>query len=161
MAAIQAVHDKLRKDFKGRIKKNGGPKLSQKYLADQKTILDYIKKRQEKVGYMKSGWLDTIQKIGPPKINGVPKNFGLKDMPQWITRHAKRNGSVGINKVSRDKGDILITVRNDIGNIFGVAYLAGTQRWVMSVRQGKLQRRMAHFQRAAIAKFNKGQQNSI
>ena len=102
---------------------------------------------------MKSGWYDAIKKIGPAQINGMQKNFGVKDLPQFITRHANGFGQVGINMTSGTGGRSAIVIKNNIGNIFGVAYQANTYLKVISARTGKMKRRMQYFQRAAIEKF--------
>jgi len=151
-AQIKKTHDYERSMYRGRIRKNGGGKNIPS-LANPAQLQDYIKKRQERVGWMKSGWYDAIKKIGPARINGMPKNFGLKDLPQFITRHSNGLGDVGINIVYGTGGLSSIVIKNNIGNIFGVAYQANTYLKVVSTRSGKMKRRMEYFQRAAIAKF--------
>lgn len=159
--SLEARHNRIRGLYRGRINKNGGSKVmgtSEAYaFAPAKVIKDYIKKRQQRVGWMKAGWVTAINKIGKPKINGIEKSFGLRKLPSWITRHSAGHGSVGFNKYQTNSNNILITVRNDLGNIFGVGYLAGTKRWVMGARAGKLQRRLNHFMHLAIKKANNGQ----
>jgi hypothetical protein len=158
---LEARHNRIRKLYRGRIRKNGGKAImgtSEGYaFAPAKVIKDYIKKRQLRVGWMKAGWVTAINKIGKPKINGMEKGFGLRKLPSWITRHNANHGSVGLNKYQTNSNNILLTVRNDLGNIFGVGYLAGTRQYVMGVRAGKLQRRLNHFMRIAIEKANKAQ----
>jgi len=105
---------------------------------------------------MKAGWIAAINKIGTPKINGVEKKFGLRKMPVWVSRHNAGHGAVGLNVVNAAANDVYLTVRNDLGNIFGVGYLAGTRRFVIGVRSGKMSARMRHFMRIAIEKANKG-----
>jgi hypothetical protein len=151
-AQIKKIHDAQRAMYKGRIRKNGGGK-GIPALANPAQLKDYIKKRQERVGWMKSGWYDAIRKIGPATINGMPKNFGLKDLPQFITRHVNGYGQVGIQMTTGTGGRSAIVIKNNIGNIFGVAYQANTYLKVVSARSGKMKKRMQHFQRAAIEKF--------
>jgi len=151
-AQIKKVHDAQRALYRGRIRKNGGGKAIPA-LANPAQLKDYIKKRQERVGWMKSGWYDAIKKIGPATINGMPKNFGLKDLPQFITRHVNGFGQVNIQMTSVTGGRSAIVIKNNIGNIFGVAYQANTYLKVISARSGKMKRRMQYFQRAAIEKF--------
>ena len=151
-AQIKKIHDTKRAMYKGRIRKNGGGK-GIPALANPAQLKDYIKKRQERVGWMKSGWYDAIKKIGPATINGMPKNFGLKDLPQFITRHVNGFGQVNIQMTSGTGGRSAIVIKNSIGNIFGVAYQANTYLKVISARSGKMKRRMQYFQRAAIEKF--------
>jgi hypothetical protein len=159
--SLEARHNRIRKLYKGRIGKNTkGKQLmgqSEPYaFASASVIKNYIKKRQQRVGWMKAGWGSAIHKIGAPKINGIDKRFGLRKLPAWITRHPARHGFVSLNKYQTFSNNVLMTVRNDLGDIFGVSYLAGTRRYVMGVRAGKLQRRGNHFMRAAIAKANAG-----
>lgn len=151
-AQIRKEHEAQRKLYRGRIRKNGGGK-GIPALANPAQLKAYIKERQLKVGWMKSGWYDAIKKIGPATINGMPKNFGLKDLPQFITRHVNGFGQVGIQMTTGTGGRSAIVIKNNIGNIFGVAYQANTYLKVISSRSGKMKRRMQHFQRAAIEKF--------
>jgi hypothetical protein len=161
---LKARHDAARKLYRGRIRKNGGRDNQGKLkgqpftFAPFKIIKDYIKDRQQRVGWMKAGWVYAINKIGKPKINGMEQTRGLRKLPTWITRHNATHGKVGIN-ISKAAGDnnVMIQIRNDLGNIFGVGYLAGTRMHTIAVRQGKLQRRLNHFMRIAIEKANKGQ----
>ena len=151
-AQIKKIHDTQRKLYRGRIRKNGGGK-DIPALANKAQLKDYIKKRQERVGWMKSGWYYVIKRIGTATINGMPKNFGVKDLPQYITHHSNTLGQVGINMTTGTGGKSFITITNKIGNIFGVAYQANTYLKVISTRSGKMKRRMEYFQKAAIEKF--------
>jgi len=162
-SALKARHDRIRKMYKGRIRKNGGRdpitgqvKGEQPHFASIQIIERYIKTRQLRVGFMKAGWISAINKIGTPKINGVEKKFGLRKMPTWVSRHPAGHGSVGLNIFNGAANDVHLTVRNDLGNIFGVGYLAGTRRFVIGVRAGKMSARMRHFMRIAIEKANTG-----
>jgi hypothetical protein len=161
---LKVRHERIRANYRGRIRRNGGRspnggvKGEAPAYADQKLIAAYIKKRQEKVGFMKAGWVDTINKIGRPIINGIPKTFGLRKLPTWITRHKTGSGAVGLTIYQgAGSNNVEMVVRNDLGNIFGVAYLAGTETYVLSVRAGKMTKRLNYFMRAAIAKANKNQ----
>lgn len=160
--SLEARHNRIRSLYKGRIGKNTKGKaimgVSEPYaFAPAKVIKDYIKKRQQRVGWMKAGWVAVINKIGKPKINGVEKSFGLRKLPTWVTRHNAQHGAVSLNKYQTNSNNVLMTVRNDLGDIFGVGYLAGTKRYVMGARAGKLQRRLNHFMRLAIKKTNAAQ----
>ena len=160
---LKARHDQARKLYRGRIRKNGGKDVQGKLkgqpftFAPYKIIKDYIKQRQQRVGWMKAGWVYAINKIGKPVINGMETSRGLRKLPTWITRHNATHGKVGINISSGADNNVQISIRNDLGNIFGVGYLAGTKMYVIAARQGKLQRRLNHFMRIAIEKANKGQ----
>jgi hypothetical protein len=151
-AQIKQEHDSKRQQYRGRIRKNGGGR-GIPALANPKQLQAYIKLRQQRVGYMKAGWLDAIRKIGPATINGMPKNFGVKDLPSFITRHPNGYGQVGIQITSGTGGRSAIIIKNNIGNVFRVADMANTYFKVIQARTGKMARRMKHFQRAAIEKF--------
>jgi hypothetical protein len=161
--ALQARHDQARKLYRGRIRKNGGKDVEGKLkgqpftFAPFKIIKDYIKQRQQRVGWMKAGWVYAINKIGKPVINGMETTRGLRKLPAWITRHNATHGKVGMNISSGADNNVMISIRNDLGNIFGVGYLAGTKMYVIAARQGKLQRKLNHLMRIAIEKANKGQ----
>lgn len=152
LSQIKLIHDNERKLYRGRIRKNGGPN-GLPVLANAAQLKIYIKKRQDRVGWMKSGWYSAIKKIGPATINGMAKNFGLKDLPEFITKHINNFGDVGIQMTTGTGGRSAIVIRNSIGNIFGVAYQANTYLKVISARSGKMKKRMQYFQKAAIAKF--------
>lgn len=161
---LEAAHNQARALYKGRIRKNGGRDREGKLkgqpfkFAPYKIIRDYIKKRQQRVGWMKAGWVACINKIGKPVINGMEQTRGMRKLPAWITRHNATHGKVGITIVEgAGSNNVFIAIRNDLGNIFGVGYLAGTKQYTLGVRQGKLQKRLNHFMRIAIEKANKGQ----
>ena len=164
VSGIKMWHDKVRGMYRGRIRKNNGvnPNGTAKPLngyfkfASSGDIQSYIKERQKRVGWMKAGWVDAINKIGKPKINGVEKSFGLRKLPTWITRHAATHGKTGLNYNNWHGTHVVMTVQNNLGNIFGLGYLAGTKRFVIQVRAGKMTRRMKHLMNAAIEKANRG-----
>jgi hypothetical protein len=156
-AQVEQIHNQKRQQFRGRIRRNGGSYIKNYHnpaFAEKGILQNYIKKRQQRVGWMKSGWLDAIRKVGPAQINGMPKNFGVKDLPQFITRHANSLGMVNIkNAADPGSAEIAIVITNKIGNIFKISYLTDTYRLVIQNRMGKMAKRMQHFQRAAIEKF--------
>ena len=158
-SALEARHNRIRKLYRGRIKKNSGGRINEPpAFAELSLIKSYTKRRQQRVGWMKAGWVTAINKIGKPIINGMPKTFGLRKLPTWITRHKAGHGGVGINTYGgAGSNNVMMTVRNDLANIFGVGYLAGTKREVIAVRAGKMTKRLKHFMRIAIKKANAGQ----
>jgi hypothetical protein len=159
-SALEARHNRLRKLYKGRIGKNskGNLRGEPPAFAELSLIKSYTKRRQLKVGWMKAGWVTAINKIGKPMINGMPKSFGLRKLPTWITRHKAGHGGVGLNIYGgAGTNNVMMIVRNDLANIFGVGYLAGTKREVMAVRAGKMTKRLRHFMRIAINKVNNNQ----
>jgi len=166
---IKVQHDKERRFYRGRIRRNNGPSSrlmpENNKIAPESAIKAYIKTRQKRVGFMKAGWLAIIAKIGPPTINGVPKNFGVKALPSWIKRHGAGHGQITIvggdmaisGKLKRGEDRMNIIIKNDIGNIFGAAERAATAMEVLRARAGKMAARAGHFQKIAADKFNSGQ----
>ena len=166
---IKVEHDKERRMYRGRIRRNNGPSTKRsperQKIAPESAIKAYIKARQKRVGFMKAGWFAIIAKIGPPKINGVPKNFGVKALPAWIKRHAAGHGQISIvggeiataGKLDRGENRMNILIKNDIGNIFGAAERAATAMEVLRARAGKMAARAGHFQKIAANRFNSGQ----
>jgi hypothetical protein len=166
---IKMEHEKERRFYRGRIKRNNGPSTKSmpeyRKIAAESAIKSYVKNRQKRVGFMKAGWLTAIYKLGAPKINGVPKNFGVKALPSWIKRHASGHGQVSIvgaeltaaGTLSPGDKRLNIIVKNDIGNIFGAATRAATATRVLLERAGNLGLRVGHFQKIAAERFNSGQ----
>lgn len=166
---IKIQHDKERRFYRGRIRRNNGPTTKRvperNKIAPESAIKAYIRTRQKRVGFMKAGWLAVIGKIGPPTINGVPKNFGVKALPSWIKRHGAGHGQITIvggdiataGNLDRGENRMNILIKNDIGNIFGAAERAATAMHVLRVRAGKLSARAGIFQKIAANKFNSGQ----
>ena len=165
-SGLMAIHNKQRAMYRGRIRRNGGPSdKNHQRVTSVAVMKDYIKKRQLRVGFMKSGWLAAIRKIGPPKINGIPKNYGVKDMPAWISRHAAIHGTAifrGLEQGSRTSLDqsANLIVRNDLGNIFRSAERSATFLKVTMARAGKMEKRIAYYQRSNAFKFNSAQRNT-
>lgn len=155
-SAIQSVHDEARKQYKGRIRRNRGnspsfdPTIK---LAKASELKAYIRERQLKVGWMKSGWLDVIKTIGPARISGMPTNFGVKDLPQFITRHNNNSGLVNISMTSGIGGGSEIKITNKMGDAFGVAREAEVFNHVISARSGKMKKRMRYFMNWNIKQF--------
>jgi len=169
---LKIEHQRERNNYRGRIRRNNGPSTKRmpdrQKIAAESTIKAYIKTRQKQVGFMKAGWLTAIAKLGTPKINGVPKNFGVKGLPAWIKRHASGHGQVMIQgaelaamgQLSPGDKRLNIIVRNDIGNIFNAATRAATATKVLFVRAGKMSARIGHFQKIAADRFNSGQKQA-
>lgn len=163
-AQLETRHNRLRKLYKGRLRKNGILTKDGKVkgeagytFASESDIKAYIKKRQLRVGWLKAGWLDCISKLPQPIVNGVPKQFGIRRIPEWISRHKTTNGQVEMTAQNPASGQQTLVVRNLVGNIFGRGYAAGTKNYVLAARRGKSQKRLNHIMRAALKKFNSGQ----
>ena len=155
---IKSAHEEARRLYRGRIRRNRGPVGefdSNIKLANNAELKKYIRKRQERVGWMKAGWYDVIKTIGPAKINGMPTNYGVKDLPQFITRHNNNMGLVNISMASGVGGGSEIKITNKMGNAFNVAREAEVFNMVVSARSGKMARRMRYFINANIKQFKR------
>ena len=140
---IKRVHDELRRDYKGRIVRNGGPGMSvqiRPFVAEKKLIDQYVKDRQQAVGKLSSGWWDVIKKIPTIRIRGIDANSGRKDVPEWIKRH--QAPSMFIDRVGPVATvNSSVTIINAIGDIFGVAKDADTKANVIRYRQRNISKR--------------------
>lgn len=161
-SGLDRPHDKQRKMYRGRITRNRGPSQDvkkQKYFADPVALDDYIKKRQEMVGKLNSGWWTVIQRVGKVHIRGMDVAPASKGIPQWISRH-KTAGYV--NTVSRDGGIRYesITIVNPIGDIMGVATDANTKTRVIIKRMNMIASRpYERILRRSISEFTAGKTN--
>jgi len=155
---IKSAHEEVRRVYRGRIRRNRGVISeydSNMKLANNNELKKYIRKRQERVGWMKAGWYDVIKTIGTAKISGMPTNFGVKDLPQFITRHSNNLGQVNIQMTSGVGGGSEIKITNKMGNAFNVAREAEVFNRVISARSGKMARRMRYFMNWNIKQFKR------
>jgi hypothetical protein len=84
-----ATHHKSQRDNRGRVRPQRGS--SEDYyrgraMVEGRSLKDYIKKVKAKVGMLKAGWIPAINYFAA-KVSGV------KAIPNWVQRHARRSGS--------------------------------------------------------------------
>ena len=152
---LRSYHDWVRSQYRGRITRHGGPRNRgiKPVKVDARAIESYIKSRQLRVGYMKAGWRESIAMLPKPKINGIEKNFGVKGIPSWVSRHFGGNGYVYMNGKPGTKFGLLIG--NKIGDILGIGREADVLNLVIDGRIGKLEKRAAHFFEKHAKRFNR------
>lgn len=152
---LKSYHDWVRSQYRGRITRFGGPRNRgiKPMKVDARVIDAYIKSRQLRVGYMKAGWRESISSLPKPKINGVEKNFGIKGIPSWITRHLGGNGYAIVNGQPAYKFGVI--VGNKIGDIFGIGKEADVVNNVYDMRIGKLESRANKFFEKHAKRFNR------
>jgi len=161
-AGLDRPHKKQRQMYRGRITRNRGPSddvKKQKYFADPVALDDYIKKKQDMVGKLNSGWWSVIQRVGTVHIRGMDVTSARKDMPVWIKKH-NIPGQVIIS--SRDGGIRYesITIVNPIGDIMGVATDANTKTRVIIKRMNQIASRpYEKILRRSISEFTSGRTN--
>ena len=156
--AIDAAFKPIYQRTNGRLWKNGrnvsGVKSFDKRVVEQKADLDaYIAQRQETVGAIKSGWYKALMSLPRPVINGVEKNAGSKlRSAGWITKHSKVPGnsaSTFTDKLAE------VTIRNLMGNIYGIADQADTLGLVYGNRVKQMPAKIQRLIAADVAKFNR------
>lgn len=158
------IHSKLKTQYKGRITQKGGPGSTLKrypYLMKESRISQYIKDRQTHVGTMSHYWWTVLLKVPMIRIRGIDAYSGRKGVPSWIKRSPFVNRAAGEfidNTGRRVTGASSVTIRNNIGDIFGVAREARTKDNVTNYRRAaQAKRPWQSVLDAAIIKATRGQ----
>lgn len=91
---IEPVHRRykyINRQGKTRIIRHQGDYLG-KFLVNSKSELNaYIKKQQDMVGKLKSGWWNVMQVIPKPKKKGVDQTFGRKGVSGYVKKFTGNN----------------------------------------------------------------------
>lgn len=158
---VQQIHETARKRFGGRIVKNGGPGIEfwQRDVVKDEVLRNYIKYRQQMVGRIKAGWVDTLNKLPKPTTLSGPasrKNSGRSQIPLWIKRHAKSDGYVQMTMQQVDQLIIDIRVGNRIGDTDFIATDADTKNLVYGNRVKQMPEFLNNMLEAQKEKFNRG-----
>ena len=151
---LRPIHDQVKSRFGGRIKK-GQKAVAAKLLVENKDELkDYILKRQQMVGAVKSGWFKAMQSLPRPKdMNGQQGEPGAElRKASWVTLHSS---VAGYNQTSFTDKIAEVTVTNSIGNINAIADEAGVLSLVYGNRVKQMPSMMRYRMRKPIDKFNK------
>lgn len=157
---VKQVHMAALKRFGGRIRKNGGPGIEfwQRVEAKDAVLKQYIKMRQQSVGRIKAGWVDTLAKLPKPKGLSGPKsraNAGRSQIPLWIKRHSNSDGIVAMNR--RTVGELILdlTIGNRKGDTDGIATSADVKNLVYGNRVKQMPEMMAIMLKHHTDNFNK------
>lgn len=158
---VQQIHETARKRFGGRIVKNGGPGIEfwQRDVVKDEVLRNYIKYRQQMVGRIKAGWVDTLNKLPKPTTLSGPasrKNSGRSQIPLWIKRHAKSDGYVQMTMQQVDQLIIDIRVGNRIGDTDFIATDADTKNLVYGNRVKQMPAMLEIMLQKQKEKFNRG-----
>lgn len=173
--ALKAWHHRVRRQFgyrklassKGR--QGFQSQIENQRFATKETIDSYVLDAVQRVGYVKSGWVTCIRKIGPVKIvsskypMGREKVFGLSKLPKYITRHTGP-ASVTSNVPTAMSGgaksnDYRIVIMNLEGNAGNMGRIAKVTENVLLSRTKARSLKVAKYSRLfnrAAAKFNAG-----
>ena len=158
ISAIDAVYKPIYQRNNGRLWKNGrnvsGVKSFDKRVIEKNgDLTTYVAQRQETVGAIKSGWYKALMSLPRPVINGVEKNAGSKlRSAGWITKHSKVPGnsaSTFTDKLAE------VTIRNLMGNIYGIADQADTLGLVYGNRVKQMPAKIQRLIADDVAKFNR------
>lgn len=157
---VRQIHETARKRFGGRIIKNGGPGMDfwQRTVVKDQVLEAYIKERIKMVGKIKSGWVDTLNKLPKPKnLMGARsrKNAGRSQIPLWIKRHAKSDGYVVMSR--REVANLVfeLTLGNRIGDLDFVASDADVKNLVYGNRVKQMPAQLAALLQAHTERFNR------
>jgi hypothetical protein len=158
---VRQIHETARKRFGGRIVKNGGPGIEfwQRTIVKDEVLNAYIKYRQQMVGRIKAGWVDTLNKLPKPTNLSGPasrKNAGRSQIPLWIKRHAKSDGYVVMSMRQVDQLIIDIKLGNRIGDTDFIATDADTKNLVYGNRVKQMPLMLQNMLEGQKQKFNRG-----
>lgn len=151
---LRPIHDQVKARFGGRIKK-GQKAVSAKLLVENKDELkDYILRRQQMVGAVKSGWFKAMQSLPRPKdMNGQQGEPGAElRKATWVTLHSS---VAGYNKNAFTDKIAELSVTNSIGNINAIADEAGVLSLVYGNRVKQMPAMVRYRMRKPVNKFNK------
>lgn len=155
-AGVEEVHMRFRDKYKGRIKRKGGPGIDfwERYEAKDGVLRDYIKRRQLAVGRIKSGWVDTLNKMEKPKFGGAEKNAGRSGINQWIRRHAQNTGYVMITRQNVEQFIFEMTFGNRNGDVDNIATATDVKNLVYGNRVKQMPAMLAKILEKQAKKFN-------
>ena len=143
---MRSIHEGQRKLYKGRIRRHRGPDPSIKkypYFAKSADIKRYIREKKKQVGYMKSGWVSVIYKIGTVRLRGQYIQPGLKNIPKWIVGKATDGRwQLNFNPITAifGRGNTAV-ITNPRGNAYNIANEEGLAWSVLRARQAAIDMR--------------------
>lgn len=142
-AELRSIHDRLRRDYKGRIRKNGGPgmDIQRRPVVAPRLVIDrYTKQRQKAVGKMASGWWSIIMKIPAIRIRGADRFSGRTGVSSFVKRHV--GPGLFIDQVgARTTRNSAVTIINQIGDMHGISTEARTKMLVINARKAAIKAR--------------------
>lgn len=151
---LRPIHDQVKGRFGGRIKK-GQKAVSAKLLVQDKNELqEYIQRRQQMVGAVKSGWAKAMLGLPRPTDNNGQQGEPGAELRKaaWITMHSN---VIGTHQAAFRDMICELSITNTIGNINGIADEAGTLGLVYGNRVKQMPAMIRYRMRKPINKFNK------
>ena len=154
---LEPIHRRLKitnRQGKTKIIKNQGAYGTNKFLVQSKTQLNaYIKKEQEQVGKLKSGWWNAMQSLPKPKKKGVDQTFGRKGVAAYVK---KFSGNV-IKSVKTSPTAVDIRVGNLIGDNDNKATNNNVLQLVYGNAVQRIELDLERFLQRDVRNFNSGQ----
>lgn len=151
---LRPIHDQVKARFGGRLKKGQKAVAAKLLVQDKNELKDYIQKRQQMVGAVKSGWYKAMQSLARPKdMNGQQGEPGAElRKATWVTLHSSVSG---YNQTNFTDKIAEVTVTNSIGNINSIADEAGVLSLVYGNRVKQMPAMVRYRMRKPVNKFNK------
>ena len=151
---LRSIHDKVKGKFGGRIKQGRRPVTAKLLVQNKSELQQYIQRRQQMVGLIKSGWAQALAGLPRPNdMNGQQGEPGAQlRKASWITLHS---GVPGINISTFTDKVAEVSVTNTLGNINGIADEAGVLSLVYGNRVKQMPRMIRYRMQKPINKFNR------
>ena len=151
---LKPIHDKVKGRFGGRLKKGQRGFSAKMLVQDKNELKEYIQRRQQMVGAIKSGWAKCLASLPRPKDNNGQQGEAGAELRKasWITSHT---GVPGSNQTAFTEKIAEVSVTNSLGNINGIADEAGTLGLVYGNRVKQMPRQVRYRMQKPIDKFNR------
>lgn len=151
---LRHIHDEVKGRFGGRLKKGQRAVSTKLLVQDKNDLKEYIERRQQMVGAIKSGWAKGMASLPRLKDSNGQKGEPGAELRKatWITSHS---GVVGTSVTTFTDKIAEIAVTNTLGNINGIADEAGVLGLVYGNRVKQMPAMMRYRLRKAVNKFNK------
>jgi hypothetical protein len=151
---LRPIHDQVKGRFGGRIKKGQRAVTTKLLVQDKGELNDYILKRQQMVGAVKSGWAKAMASLPRPKDNNGQQGEPGAELRKasWVTLHSSVGG---YNKTAFTDKIAEVSVTNPLGNINSIADQADTLGLVYGNRVKQMPGMVRYRMRKPVDKFNK------
>jgi hypothetical protein len=151
---IRTIHDQVKGKYGGRIKQGRRPVTAKLLVQDKTELQEYIERRQQMVGLIKSGWAKALAGLPKPKDNNGQQGEPGAQLRKasWITSHS---GVPGTNISTFTDKVAEVSVTNTLGNINGIADDAGVLGLVYGNRVKQMPAMIRHRMKKPTNKFNK------
>jgi len=133
MSEMASIHRSKQKTRSLRVKR-----VNQKTYASRSMIVQFIKRKQQKVGYLASGWASAARKIGKIRV------------PGWIGRH----NAPGDTVISTNNHLVTANISNFVKWATDVSYVERRAQYAIRWQTRSMNRRLYHYLKKAYKKAN-------